>query len=138
MTEIALRDIANRFGSLVAVNDLNLHIRNKEFVVLLGPSGCGKTTTLRCISGLETPDEGKKLIDEEGVINKGASQKKPSVRFPALCSPSSSDSLPSQLSGTGLSLLCGLCFVTLRPPPSLAGSRKRRSSRQGSLSRVLR
>ncbi len=80
MTEIALRDIANRFGSLVAVNDLNLHIRNKEFVVLLGPSGCGKTTTLRCISGLETPDEGKKLIDEEGVINKGASQKKRSVR----------------------------------------------------------
>jgi len=75
MAEIALRNIVKRFGSLVAVNNLNLHIRDKEFVVLVGPSGCGKTTTLRCISGLETPDEGKILIDEEDVTNKRASQR---------------------------------------------------------------
>jgi len=75
MAEIVLKNIVKRFGSLVAVNNLNLHIKDKEFVVLLGPSGCGKTTTLRCISGLETPDQGKVLIDEEDVTNKRASQR---------------------------------------------------------------
>src|SRR6184192_890441 len=42
----------------IAVNDLDLLIKDGEFLVLLGPSGCGKTTTLRCLAGLETHDEG--------------------------------------------------------------------------------
>jgi multiple sugar transport system ATP-binding protein len=75
MAEIALRNIYKRFGSLVAVNDLSLTINDREFLVLLGPSGCGKTTTLRCISGLEVPDEGKILIDGEDVTRKRASQR---------------------------------------------------------------
>jgi len=75
MADITLKNIVKRFDSLVAVNNLNLCIKDKEFVVLLGPSGCGKTTTLRCISGLETPDEGKILIDEEDVTNKRASKR---------------------------------------------------------------
>jgi multiple sugar transport system ATP-binding protein len=75
MAEIVLRNIYKRFGSLVAVNDLNLTINEREFLVLLGPSGCGKTTTLRCISGLEIPDEGKILIDGEDVTRKRASQR---------------------------------------------------------------
>jgi len=75
MAEIVLRNIVKRFGSLIAVNDLSLDIADREFLVLLGPSGCGKTTTLRCISGLETPDEGKILIDEEDVTLKRASQR---------------------------------------------------------------
>jgi multiple sugar transport system ATP-binding protein len=75
MAEIVLENITKRFGSLIAVNDLNMVIRNKEFVVLLGPSGCGKTTTLRMISGLELPDEGKILLDEEDVTFKRASQR---------------------------------------------------------------
>jgi len=75
MAEIVLENIMKRFGSLVAVNDLNLDIKNKEFVVLLGPSGCGKTTTLRMISGLELPDEGKILLDGEDVTFKRASQR---------------------------------------------------------------
>lgn len=44
---------------------MNLEIGDKEFMVLLGPSGCGKTTTLRCIAGLETPDEGEIYIGDE-------------------------------------------------------------------------
>jgi len=75
MTEIVLKDIVKRFGDLIAVNNLSLNIKDKEFLVLLGPSGCGKTTTLRCISGLEIPDEGKILIDGEDVTIKRASQR---------------------------------------------------------------
>jgi multiple sugar transport system ATP-binding protein len=75
MAEIVLENIYKRFGSMTAVNNLNLVIKNTEFVVLLGPSGCGKTTTLRMISGLELPDEGKILLDGEDVTFKRASQR---------------------------------------------------------------
>lgn len=75
MAEIILRNIFKRFDDLVAINDLSLDIKEREFLVLLGPSGCGKTTTLRCISGLEMPDEGEILIGGEDVTNKRASQR---------------------------------------------------------------
>ena len=75
MAEIVLKNIVKRYSSLIAVNNLNLNISDREFLVLLGPSGCGKTTTLRCISGLETPDEGKILIAGEDVTVKRASQR---------------------------------------------------------------
>jgi multiple sugar transport system ATP-binding protein len=45
-------------GEIVACDDVNIEIDEGEFVILVGPSGCGKTTTLRCIAGLEEPDEG--------------------------------------------------------------------------------
>jgi multiple sugar transport system ATP-binding protein len=45
-------------GSVVAVDSIDLHIEEGEFIVLVGPSGCGKSTTLRCIAGLETPNDG--------------------------------------------------------------------------------
>ena len=48
----------------MAVDRLSLKVKEKEFVVLLGPSGCGKTTTLRCIAGLEKPDEGEIYIGD--------------------------------------------------------------------------
>jgi multiple sugar transport system ATP-binding protein len=54
-------------GRVVACEDISLDIAADEFVVFLGPSGCGKTTTLRCISGLEQPDEGQILIDGDDV-----------------------------------------------------------------------
>src|SRR5438445_637055 len=47
-----------------AIQNLNLDMKDKEFVVLLGPSGCGKTTTLRCVAGLESPDAGSIYIGE--------------------------------------------------------------------------
>ncbi len=75
MAEIILENLVKRFDKLVAVNDLNLDIKDKEFLVLLGPSGCGKTTTLRCISGLEIADEGRIIIDGENVTERRASQR---------------------------------------------------------------
>ena len=63
MAEIKLEHITKRFGDVVAVDDVNLEIHDREFVVFLGPSGCGKTTTLRAIAGLEHPDEGDIFID---------------------------------------------------------------------------
>src|SRR5699024_1778676 len=49
---------------VVAVQDFNLHIKDKEFIVFVGPSGCGKSTTLRMIAGLEEISEGELHIDE--------------------------------------------------------------------------
>ena len=68
---IILEDVKKTFadGSIVAAEDINLNISPDEFVVLLGPSGCGKTTTLRCISGLETPDQGTIKIGDRDVTN---------------------------------------------------------------------
>lgn len=61
---MALRELTKRFGDVIAVDNLNLEARDKEFVVFLGPSGCGKTTSLRCIAGLETPEEGEIYIGD--------------------------------------------------------------------------
>jgi ABC-type sugar transport system ATPase subunit len=65
MSMIRLVNMTKRFGKTVAVKSANLEIEKGEFVVFLGPSGCGKTTTLRCIAGLEDPDEGEIYIDGE-------------------------------------------------------------------------
>lgn len=62
MARVVIKDLTKRFGEVVAVNKLSLEVKDREFIVLLGPSGCGKTTTLRCIAGLETPDEGEIYI----------------------------------------------------------------------------
>ena len=69
--QIVLENVRKTFGggSIVAAEDIDLNISPDEFVVLLGPSGCGKTTTLRCISGLETPDEGTIKIGDRDVTN---------------------------------------------------------------------
>lgn len=63
MSEVILQSISKRFGQVLAVNDLNLHIKDREFMALVGPSGCGKTTTLRIIAGLEKQDAGNVFID---------------------------------------------------------------------------
>lgn len=69
MPSVSLQNLRKTFGSVVAVNDINLDIPDGEFVALLGPSGCGKTTTLRLISGLELPDSGKIFIGDKDVTN---------------------------------------------------------------------
>ena len=63
MAEIQLRNIGKRWGAFVGVDNFDLTIADKEFLVLLGPSGCGKTTTMRMIAGLEDATEGDILID---------------------------------------------------------------------------
>jgi len=68
MAEIQLRGISKRWGSFVGVDNFDLTIRDREFLVLLGPSGCGKTTTMRMIAGLEDPTDGEIVIDGK-VVN---------------------------------------------------------------------
>ena len=55
-------NIRKRYGDFTAVDGVSLKVSKGQFVCLLGPSGCGKTTTLRCIAGLEEPDDGDILI----------------------------------------------------------------------------
>lgn len=69
MAEIKLRNIGKRWGSFVGVDNFDLTIADKEFLVLLGPSGCGKTTTMRMIAGLEEATEGEIIIDGQVVNN---------------------------------------------------------------------
>jgi multiple sugar transport system ATP-binding protein len=67
MAEIQLRNVSKRWGSFVGVENFDLTIPDREFLVLLGPSGCGKTTTMRMIAGLEDATEGDILIDGKRV-----------------------------------------------------------------------
>ena len=60
---IELKNVSKSFEDTAVLKNINLYIRDKEFVTLLGPSGCGKTTTLRIIGGFETPDEGDVYFD---------------------------------------------------------------------------
>jgi spermidine/putrescine transport system ATP-binding protein len=61
--DIELVGLAKRFGGVVAVDGIDLHMPPGEFFTMLGPSGCGKTTTLRLIAGFERPDAGAILLD---------------------------------------------------------------------------
>src|SRR5438045_2328792 len=68
MATVTYDHVTKRFGDFVAVNDLNLAVRDSEFLVLVGPSGCGKTTALRMLAGLEEQTTGDIRIGER-VVN---------------------------------------------------------------------
>jgi multiple sugar transport system ATP-binding protein len=62
MADVVFQQVRRTFGKVVAVDDVDLEVKDGEFVVLLGPSGCGKTTLLRCLAGLEQVDGGRVRI----------------------------------------------------------------------------
>lgn len=64
---IDLKNISKSFDDQLVLDDLNLYIRENEFLTLLGPSGCGKTTTLRILGGFETPDTGCVIFDDKDI-----------------------------------------------------------------------
>jgi multiple sugar transport system ATP-binding protein len=68
MASVTYDHVFKKFGEVIAVNDLDINIEDKEFLVLVGPSGCGKTTALRCLAGLEDISEGRILIGDQ-VVN---------------------------------------------------------------------
>lgn len=69
MTAVTLEKVVRRYREAVAVESLDLAIRDKEFVVLLGPSGCGKTTTLNMIAGMDSPTSGHIYFDDRPIEN---------------------------------------------------------------------
>ena len=66
---IDLQHITKAFDGTLVLDDMNLYIRENEFLTLLGPSGCGKTTTLRILGGFETPDKGKVIFDGKDITS---------------------------------------------------------------------
>ncbi len=64
MASVTYVHVTKRFGDVVAVNDLDIQIADKEFLVFVGPSGCGKTTSLRLLAGLEELTEGNIYIGD--------------------------------------------------------------------------
>ena len=66
---IDLQHIFKSFDGTLVLDDLNLYIRENEFLTLLGPSGCGKTTTLRILGGFETPDKGRVIFDGKDITD---------------------------------------------------------------------
>ncbi len=68
MAQVMMKDLNKKYDEVHAVKDVNLHIRDKEFMVLVGPSGCGKSTTLRMVAGLEEISAGEIVIGER-VVN---------------------------------------------------------------------
>jgi multiple sugar transport system ATP-binding protein len=69
MPEIRFINGLKKFGKTIAVQNINLQVKDKDFVTLLGPSGCGKTTMLRMLAGLESPTEGEIFIDDKCVFS---------------------------------------------------------------------
>ena len=75
MAKVTLENLTKKFGKVVAVNDVNLQIRDREFFVLVGPNGCGKTTLLGLIAGIIQPDKGNIYIDDVLVNNLSPSER---------------------------------------------------------------
>src|SRR6185436_13271455 len=67
MATVTYDHVTKSFGDFTAVKDLNLQVRDEEFLVLVGPSGCGKTTALRMLAGLEEQTSGDIFIGERRV-----------------------------------------------------------------------
>ena len=77
MASVVLQRLTKQFGSVTAVDALDLEVQDGEFVTLLGPSGCGKSTALACVAGLEQPTAGEVMFDGESVT--GSCEDDPAV-----------------------------------------------------------
>lgn len=86
MAEITLKHISKTYDNGTrALRDINLTVRDQDFLVLLGPSGCGKSTMLRLIAGLEKPTEGEILFDGKVVNDLEPMKRNVSHGVPELC-----------------------------------------------------
>lgn len=78
---IDLVNISKSYGDTLVLDELNLYIRENEFLTLLGPSGCGKTTTLRIIAGFENPDKGQVIFQEKDITKMLPNQRQVNTVF---------------------------------------------------------
>jgi spermidine/putrescine transport system ATP-binding protein len=78
---IDLINISKSYGDHLVIDELDLYIRENEFLTLLGPSGCGKTTTLRLIGGFESPDRGRILFDGADITSLPPNERKLNTVF---------------------------------------------------------
>ena len=86
VASVTLEAISKRFGEVVAVSNMHLEVKDKEFLVLVGPSGCGKSTTLRMIAGLEEITEGSLFIGDRLVNDVPPKDPRHRYGVPVLCS----------------------------------------------------
>jgi putative spermidine/putrescine transport system ATP-binding protein len=80
---VRLEGLTRRYGSVVALDGLDLDIPGGEFIALLGPSGCGKTTALRAIAGFDRPDGGRVLLDDRDITDVPANKRDMGMVFQA-------------------------------------------------------
>src|SRR5580693_7756236 len=78
---IALRGVTRQYGDFAAVENIDLTVETGALLALLGPSGSGKTTLLRIIAGLEIPDAGQVLFDDEEATNRSVSERGAGIVF---------------------------------------------------------
>jgi len=81
VAEVRFQAVRKTFGKVTAVDDVDLHVGEGEFVVLLGPSGCGKTTLLRCLAGLERVDSGRIFIGDRDATDLAPRRRRISMVF---------------------------------------------------------
>ena len=80
-TSVELRNLRRTFGSVVALDNLNLTLNPGELIALLGPSGCGKTTALRLLAGLDQPDSGEIVVGGKDITSVPASKRNMGMVF---------------------------------------------------------
>jgi iron(III) transport system ATP-binding protein len=78
--DITVENLTMSFGATTVLDGVSFSVGEKEFVTLLGPSGCGKTTTLMCIAGLQTPDQGRIACGSETFVDRRAGIDQPAER----------------------------------------------------------
>lgn len=83
MATVKLENVTKRFGELIALDDITVDVHDEEFFVLLGQTGAGKTTTLRCIAGLDKPEEGEIYLDDIRVNDKTPAERDVAFVFQA-------------------------------------------------------
>jgi len=69
LTQIEIKNFTKKYNENTAVNSVSLSVYKGEFLAIVGPSGCGKSTLLRSIAGLETPNEGEIIIEDNLVFS---------------------------------------------------------------------
>ena len=80
MPDIRIENLSMSFSDTRVLDDISFTVKDKEFVTLLGPSGCGKTTTLMCIAGFQTPDQGRIACGDDTFVDRDARVDLPAER----------------------------------------------------------